>query len=170
MMTLDGTLWVEDGIPFMVYCHEWVQITNGAVGYVPLKEDLSETVGEPVTLFHADEASWSRGEKKYGNRVTDGPYLYKGKTGKLYMLWTSGGPEGMATGMAISESGKIAGPWVQQNEPVYKANGGHAMLFTTFDGKLMMILHSPYNGETHPHIFEMEDTGNTLGIVKEIRE
>jgi hypothetical protein len=24
MMTLDGTLWVEDGVPYMVYCHEWV--------------------------------------------------------------------------------------------------------------------------------------------------
>ena len=26
MMTLDGTLYVEDGQPWMVFCHEWVQI------------------------------------------------------------------------------------------------------------------------------------------------
>lgn len=88
------------------------------------------------------------------------------------MIWSSGGKkeDGMATGIAISESGKIAGPWVQQDEPVFKANGGHAMLFTSFEGKLMMILHSPYNGETHPHIFEMEDTGNTLRVTQELKE
>jgi len=172
MMTLDGTLWVEDGVPYMVFCHEWVQITNGSVCYIKLKDDLSEAASEPVKLFFGDEATWSRGDKKYGNRVTDGPYLYKGKTGKLYMIWTSGGKkeDGMTTGIAISESGKIAGPWVQQDEPIYKANGGHAMLFTNFEGKLMMILHSPYNGDTRPHIFEMEDTGNTLRIVNELKE
>ena len=170
MMTLDGTLWVEDGAPYMVFSNEWVQITNGSICYIKLKEDLSEAIAEPVRLFHADEAAWSRGDVKFGNRVTDGPYLYKGKTGKLYMLWTSGGPEGMATGIAISESGKIAGPWLQQAESVYNADGGHAMLFKTFEGKLMMILHSPYNGGTRPHVFEMEDTGNTLRITRELKE
>ena len=170
MMTLDGSLWVEDGKPYMVFCHEWVQITNGSVCYVPLKDDLSETSGEPVTLFYGSEAPWSKTGKQYGCTVTDGCYLYTGKTGKLYMLWTSGSAEGNATGIAISESGKLAGPWVQQAEPVFKENGGHAMLFKTFDGKLMMVLHSPYNGETHPHLFEMEDTGNTLKIVKEFKE
>ena len=32
MMTLDGTFWVEDGVPYMVFCHEWVQITDGSIG------------------------------------------------------------------------------------------------------------------------------------------
>jgi hypothetical protein len=27
MMTLDGTLWMEDRVPHMVFCREWVQIT-----------------------------------------------------------------------------------------------------------------------------------------------
>jgi hypothetical protein len=31
-----------------------------------------------------------------------------------------------------------------------------------------MIIHSPYNGDTRPHLFEMEDTGETLKIVREI--
>ena len=30
-MALDGTLWVENGRPYMVYCHEWVQIGDGAM-------------------------------------------------------------------------------------------------------------------------------------------
>jgi arabinan endo-1,5-alpha-L-arabinosidase len=167
MMTLDGTLWVEEGIPYMVYCHEWVQVTDGAVGYVQLKEDLSEIVGEPVNLFRGSQGAWTKISAQYGCHVTDGPYLFKGKTGKLYMIWTSGGNEGMAVGIAISESGKLAGPWKQQSEPVYKDDGGHGMLFTTFEGKLMMAIHSPYNGNTRPHLLEIEDTGETLRIIQE---
>jgi hypothetical protein len=168
MMTLDGTLWVEDGNPYMVYCHEWVQISDGGVEYVRLKDDLSETGGEPVRLFHGSQAPWGRVSDQYGCYVTDGPYLYMGKTGKLYMIWTSGSSSGNGVGIAISESGKLAGPWKQQAEPLFNSNGGHAMLFRSFEGRLMMILHSPYNGDTRPHLFEMEDTGETLKIVKEI--
>jgi hypothetical protein len=50
---------------------------------------------------------------------------------------------------------------------VYAKDGGHAMLFTTFEGKLMMVLHSPNGPGAQPHIFEMEDTGETLKIVRE---
>jgi arabinan endo-1,5-alpha-L-arabinosidase len=169
MMTLDGTLYVEDGLPYMVYCHEWVQVTNGAVGYVQLKEDLSGMAGAPKNLFRGSQAPWSKISDQYGCNVTDGPYLYKGKTGKLYMIWTSGGYTGYTCGIAISESGKLAGPWKQQTEPLYKEDGGHGMLFTTFDGKLMMVLHSPNNFNSRPRIFEMEDTGETLKVVKEFK-
>lgn len=168
MMTLDGTLWEEEGIPYMVFCHEWVQITNGSICYVQLREDLSETVGEPVKLFHASEASWSNTGKQYGNNVTDGPYFHRGKTGKLYMLWTSGSTSGYTQGIAISESGKLAGPWVQQDTPVYAKDGGHGMVFKTFEGALMMVLHSPNNRDAQPRIFQMDDTGNTLKVVSEI--
>jgi len=170
LMTLDGTLYVEDGVPYIVYCHEWVQITNGSICYMQLKDDLSETIGVPLKLFHGSEASWSNTGKQYGNNVTDGCYLYKGKTGKLYMLWTSGGKTGYTQGIAISESGKLAGPWTQQDEPLYAQDGGHGMVFTTFEGKLMMVLHSPNSMGSRPRIFEMEDNGNTLTVVKEFTE
>jgi len=167
MMTLDGTLWVEDGVPYMVYCHEWVQIVHGSVECVRLKDDLSETAGEPTKLFYAAQAPWSTMDKARGNNVTDGPYLYKGKTGKLYMIWASFRNGVYTEGIAISPSGKLAGPWMQQAEPLYTNDGGHGMLFTTIDGKLMMVLHSPNGREARPHIFEMEDTGETLKVVKE---
>ncbi|MBQ2044136.1 MAG: family 43 glycosylhydrolase, partial [Bacteroidaceae bacterium] len=35
-MALDGTLWVEDGVPYMVYCHEWVQVRDGGMNLVRL--------------------------------------------------------------------------------------------------------------------------------------
>lgn len=170
MMTLDGTLWIEDGVPYIVFCHEWVQIKNGTVEYIRLKDDLSETIGEPKRLFDGSDAKWSRKSPRYGCNVTDGPYLYKSKSGKLFMIWTSGGYTGYTLGIAVSPSGKLAGPWQQQDEPVYKDDGGHGMLFTTFDGKLMMVLHSPNNRAAQPRIFEMEDTGETLKILREFTD
>ena len=34
----------------------------------------------------------------------------------------------------------------------------------------MLVLHSPYWGQTYPKIFELEDTGETLRIIKEVTE
>jgi arabinan endo-1,5-alpha-L-arabinosidase len=167
MMTLDGTFWVEDGVPYMVFCHEWVQITNGSIDFIQLKDDLSAAVGEPTTLFHGSEAKWSHTGHDRGNNVTDGPYLYKSKSGKLFMIWSSGGTGGYVCGIAISSSGKLAGPWLQQDEPLFARDGGHGMLFTTFEGQLMMVLHSPNSREARPRIFEMQDTGETLRIARE---
>lgn len=167
MMTLDGTLWVEDGVPYMVFCHEWVQIVNGSINAVRLTDDLSEAVGEPLKLFHASDAPWSLRGPEGGNNVTDGPYLRLSKSGKLFMIWSSFGAGGYTVGLAISDSGKLAGRWRQQAAPIYDMEGGHAMLFTTFDGKLMMVLHAPNEVAERPRIFEMQDTGETLRILDE---
>jgi GH43 family beta-xylosidase len=166
MMTLDGTLWAEDGVPYMVFCHEWVQITIGTIEYVKLKDDLSEAISEPKRLFDGQAAPWAKKQRE-GCFVTDGPYLYKSKSGKLFMIWSSFGTGGYATGIAISASGKLAGPWTQQAEPLYARDGGHGMLFTTFEGKLMLVLHSPHGPQARPRIFELEDTGETLRMVGE---
>jgi len=163
MMTLDGTLWVEDGAPYMVFCHEWVQIVNGTVEAVKLKPDLSATDGEPFRLFFAGSAPWSR-QGEEGGHVTDGPYLYKSRSGKLFMIWSSFSETGYTTGLAISDSGKLTGPWRHLAEPLYKHNGGHAMLFKSFDGRLHMVLHSPNGRDAQPRIFEMEDTGEALFV------
>ena len=57
-MCLDGTLYIEDNIPYMVFCHEWIQITDGTINAVPLKKDLSGPAGNPITLFKATDATW----------------------------------------------------------------------------------------------------------------
>ncbi|QDU56044.1 glycoside hydrolase family 43 protein [Aeoliella mucimassa] len=165
MMTLDGTLLVEDGKPAMVFCHEWVQITVGTIEYVPLTDDLSRATGEPVRLFSADQAPWPRRGSE-GGYVTDGPSFHRSKSGKLFMIWSSFAGGGYTTGLSISDSGKLAGPWRHQAEPLYTKDGGHGFLFTTFDDQLMMVLHSP-NGpasETRPRMFRMIDTGETLKL------
>lgn len=164
MMTLDGTLWVEDGVPYMVFAHEWVQIKDGTVEMVQLKNDLSETVGEPVRLFDGSDAVWSRKSPQYSCHVTDGPYLYRSKSGKLMMIWSSFGKGGYTVGVAVSASGKLRGPWAQQSEPLFAQDGGHGMIFRRFDGQLMLVLHQPNKMTERAHLFELEDTGETLRI------
>ena len=78
--------------------------------YVRPKDDLSEAVGEPVQLFRGSEAPWNPAGQQRGNYVTDGPYLYRGKSGKLFMIWSGFKAGSYTTGIAISESGKLAGP------------------------------------------------------------
>ena len=143
------------------------QVTDGAVGFVRLKDDLSDIDGEPKNLFRASYVNhtWGRPIPPDGSGyVTDGPFVYKGKTGKLYMIWTTNN----SCGIAISDSGKIAGPWRQQDEALI-TGAGHGMIFKTFEGVPMLALHAPYWGDTHPKIFELEDTGETLRIVREVK-
>jgi GH43 family beta-xylosidase len=165
MMTLDGTLWIEDGVPYMVFAHEWVQIKDGTIEMVQLKDDLSATVGEPKRLFNGSDAPWGRASAQYGSYVTDAPYLWRTRTGKLLMIWSSFGTGGYTVGIAESESGKLAGPWKQQPTPLFAEDGGHGMIFRSFDGKLMLILHQPnQSGRERARLFELEDTGETLRI------
>lgn len=167
MMTLDGTFWEEDGKPYMIFSQEWVQISNGQMEYIPLKDDLSEAVGPPKFMFRASEAKWVPPTKAEGSYITDGPYLYLSKSGKLMMIWSSFSPGGYTVGLGISESGKLAGPWKQDDKPIFDKDGGHGMLFKTFDGKLMMALHTPNNRNAQPHFYFIEDTGTTLKITGE---
>lgn len=166
MMTLDATLWIENGVPYTVFAHEWVQIKDGTIEYAKLKDDLSTMVGEPKKLFDGSDAPWARKSPQYGCWVTDGPYFHKSKSGKLFMIWSSFSKTGYTTGVAVSDSGKLAGPWRQNAEPLYSADGGHGMLFKRFDGQLMLVLHSPNKMTERARLFEIEDTGDTLRIVK----
>lgn len=150
-MALDGTLYVENEQLWMVFCHEWLQITDGTMEAVRLKQDLSAPEGEPLTLFKATEALWVRNIKDVtggtmDGYITDGPYLHQTKGGKLLMIWSSFGENKYALGVAVSESGKVTGPWTQVKEPLFKADGGHGMIFKTFENTLMLVFHQPNTG------------------------
>ena len=171
-MCLDGTLWVEDSRPYMIYCHEWVEVLDGEMKLVELKKDLSGTVGEHIRLFSASVAPWGVAEKSPERKdfVTDGCFLYRTKTGKLLMIWSSFSEIGYTVGIAESTTGKVVGPWRQQTEPLYTEHGGHGMIFRDFEGRLCLVLHAPNSpsGKERAHIFELEDLGHTLKIKEEI--
>lgn len=154
-LTLDGTLYVSpEGKPYMVYCHEWLQVTDGTVEAIELTDDLKQAAGEPFLLFKASDAPWSTGMYIWEDhglhfdctcRVTDGVFLFRDKSGALCMLWSTTNAR-YETGIARSPSGKLEGPWEHASEPIYTADGGHPMLIKSDSGEWLMALHAPNGG------------------------
>ena len=173
--TLDASLWIEpDGKPYMIYCHEWLQNRNGTVECIPLKPDFSGTTGDAKILFRASDSPWSRESTdeehvRRPNMVTDGPWLFRTKTGRLGMLWTSWIGKTYTQGVAYSQSDRLEGPWIQEQHPITPPNFGHGMMFRTFDGRLLMSIHShsvSNRGQyvRHPCFFTLDDKGDKLKV------
>ena len=173
---IDGTLYEENGKVYLVFVHEWTQIIDGTMDYVELAPDLSFTMSpKPVTLFRASELPCcgemnGLGEATFGLRmpgwVTDGPQLFRTQTGKLGMLWSTWGKERYLQAVCYSESGTIAGPWVQEPEPFLANNSGHGMLFRTFEGKLVYIVHhAEGDGPRKPQMWNVDDSGDKLKLL-----
>ena len=170
---LDGTLYEDrHGKPWLVFCHEWLQVFDGQVAAIPLSDDLGHAIGKPEILFRASDAPWrasQSGNNGSAGFVTDGPFLHRMADGTLIMLWSNFTDNGYATGYAVSLSGDVMGPWSQEQEPLYALDGAHSMLFRTFEGQLMMALHCP---NVHPKkrmlLFEMEEKQGKLHILNEV--
>ena len=169
-MTLDATFYNEDGTPWMIYCHEWIQVGPGMIKAIKLSPDLSETEGEPFTLLCAGDAEWTKDSINYkggiySGTVTDGPYLYKSKTNHLLMTWSSWGPNQYAVAVARSRSGKITGPWELLPGTIMEHDRGHGMIFKTFDGEIRFFVHKYFHQPaTRVQIYELNDLGNSLEI------
>ena len=176
---IDGTLYEEDGKIYMIFVHEWTQIIDGTMDYIELSSDLSKNISEwPVTMFRATENPSvkemnSLGEATFGRKlpgwVTDGPQMFRTQTGKLGMLWSGWGDERYLQLVCYSESGTIAGPWVQEPKPFLGNNSGHGMLFRTFEGKLMYVVHHVEgNGPRKPQYWNVDDSGDKLVLLDQI--
>ena len=137
---LDGTLCVEDGVPYLVFSHEWTQVGDGEICACRMSDDLTHAVEEPFLLFRASENSAVTPiDTGVGNYVTDGPFLYR-EGEKLRMIWSS-----FCEGRYLvleAESDGIRGKWTHYGRR-FAFDGGHAMLFWTLEGKRMISLHSP---------------------------
>lgn len=104
-------------------------------------------------------------QKNKGIYVTDGPFPYRCDDGTLLLLWSSMGEEGYTEAIAVSDNGDIDGNWVQRDELLFKKDGGHGMIFKTFDDKLLLLLHSPNKHPLErPAYFELEDKNGMLYV------
>jgi arabinan endo-1,5-alpha-L-arabinosidase len=174
---LDGTLHVDPvGTPWIVFCHEWVQVHDGEMQVLQLTQDLKSAVGRPHFLFNASEPEWAGPSANWPEKptdrwfpcyVTDGPFLYTADNGELLMLWSSYGSKGYAMGTARSETGKITGPWIQDKEALWDEDGGHGMIFKTFEGQLMLTFHTPNQSPNERPVFmPLKDEDGRLTVVK----
>lgn len=155
---LDGTFFVENGKPYMVFCHEWVQCVDGEMCAVELSEDLSSTVGEPVLLFRAGDNPAVSGfnSRRYGEncKITDGPFLFK-RNGKLNMIWSSHSNGKYA--VLEAEADSLFSEW-HHKPGRFEFDGGHAMIFKALDGKEYISLHKPNKvGEERATFIEFTD-------------
>jgi len=168
---LDGTLHIEDGRPWLVFCHEWLQVGDGGVYALPLADDLSRPSGPPVLLFTASQATWTIECGPHGGpggamgRVTDGPWLHRLPDGQLIMLWSSFGENFQYCVAVVRSAGGVLGPWRHDALPLLKDDGGHGMLFRTFDGRLQLALHRPNgNGRERAFFQPMDESGSGLRL------
>ncbi len=164
---IDGTLYVQDGVPYMVYSEEWIpneEVPNGKMTLVKLKDDLTgiDTSYEPRVIFTALDNTMS------ADPITDGPWLYKAKNGELVMLWSKYKNNKYTIIQARSQNG-IEGPWTHDVEPLFSDDGGHAMIFEDFSGNLKIAFHdrSQNKGNERPVIYDFIDNNGVLFITTE---
>ena len=91
------------------------------------------------------------------------------------MLWSTyeknvAGQDGTVSGSyvhtyAVAKTGDIKGPW-EQHRPLVRDDSGHGMLFHTFDGGLMMILHRPFEN-ARGKLYEMQLLGHELRVLRQ---
>ncbi len=163
---LDGTLYVEDGIPYMIYCREWTRMidSNGEIYRVRLKDDLSGVYpgAEHIRMFTA------RDHKSSNDGITDGCWMYTASNGDLVMFWSKYRDEKYMVITTRSKSGKIDGEWTHDTEPLWTDDGGHAMVFKDFEGNLKIAFHvnSTKHPNEHPVIYNLEDNNGVFRIIK----
>ena len=159
---IDATLYVEEDTPWLIFSHSFEDpgCQDGDYCLLKLSPDLKTAAGHEdgscadpediVTLFAAKDCPWATpvpfAKAEFGVDgdcyFSDGPNLME-IDGRLYMINSSWSGGGYAVGVAISDSGKVHGPWRIQEKPLYPENGGHGMFFRDLAGKLIFTLHYP---------------------------
>ena len=178
---IDGTLYIENGTPYMVYSHDWPDTYFeegnyylGEIYAVEMNADLTEAVGEPFLLFTGLDAPLSanaptpcewmgKSSIRYG---TDGPFMTRLSDGRLLLAWSPIPALNYVVLGAVSDSGSIHGTWRHLDQPIFDNNGGHPMFFDDFDGKKKMAIHWPEVwADEHPLVLDVEEKDGTWEVV-----
>ena len=142
---LDGTLYIDKkGKPHIVFCHEWLQVTDGTMCEIALSDDLSAPISAPRVLFRASDYVVSKGQTPVEGKtyVTDGPYFIRCSDQSLACIWSTY-DQSYVELVAKSDNGDIDGNWSIESTPLSAEDGGHGMIFTTFEGERLFIMHKP---------------------------
>lgn len=154
---IDGTLYVEDETPYIVFSVDWPHNYNsekdcyiGEIWAMQLSDDLKESADAPFLLFKSNDAPCSEAPnvcfyngktvKRYGS---DAPYIQKLSDGTLYLTWSPYPGDTYIVAAAVSENNSIKGKWKHLQKPLFDKHGGHAMFFDDLDGNKKMCIHCP---------------------------
>lgn len=164
---LDGTFYVSNsGQPYMVFCHEWLQVNDGEIWAIALSKDLKKTEGKPFLLL---KASWQPGvtsvSEGKNSFVTDGPCIYRLKSGRLLMLWSTHSKNGYCEAIAISDNNEIDGNWKVCPDFLFEKDGGHGMIFKGDNNTLYFAMHQPnVTPMERPHFYKIKEKANTIAL------
>ena len=126
--------------------------------------DLSTAESEPRPLFAGSDPWWAR--KEHSHWVTDGPFLYRGDSGNLYLIWSSFTDSGYVQAVCRSDNGDITGNFNHDLPLLAEKDGGHGMIFKAFDGKTYLVLHRPnINPNERPVLTEIIEKDGYLETV-----
>lgn len=141
-MSLDGTLYVSrDNKPYIVFCHEHVQILDGTICYAELSEDLKSIKGDIITLFSASSPDWADASEEGKHFITDGPFLCRTKDDELIMIWSTFIKGKYAECMVRFPDGELSENF-EHLEPLIKNDGGHGMIFKNGED-VYLTYHTP---------------------------
>lgn len=168
---LDGTLFIEDEEPWLIFCREWLQVKDGEIWLAKLDKNLTKIVDTPIKMFTASKSGWStpinRDETKIKgeNYVTDGPFFCRLATKELICLWSSHAKNGYAIGQAKSSNGKLSGEWEHAQKPLFDEDGGHGMVFRSFENIFKLAIHRPNTSQNeHLYLIDLKEKNGWLAI------
>ena len=177
---IDGTLFEDEGVPYIVYSRDWPFCFDEAIGaYVgelwarPLTRDLSAPAGEAFRLFRSTDCPLSarapachdwegKPVRRYGS---DAPFLQRLPSGKILLTWSPIPDNNYVVFGAVADT--IRGNWEHLDTPIFDQNGGHAMFFRDAENRLLMSIHAPEReGDERARFFPVTLTENGITLEK----
>ena len=129
-----------------------------------MNEDLDATDGEVVTLFAASSCKVVTPIKR-DHYVTDGPFMYRSKTGELFMIWSSFIKGQYAELLVRFKDGRLSTDF-EHLPPIIDNDGGHGMIFSD-DKHTYFTYHTPNtSGFEHPEFCVLEDCADGIKLKK----
>ena len=178
---IDGTLYIENGVPYMIYVHQH-QCKNeacndgmGSMAYVQLSADLKSTVGEYIECFDASDLDWISTITGHAPTVTDGPEVYVAPDGQKYLLWSThwdGDYCQIASKFTTLSESELFTAVVRKSTKIFpegtdvELDGGHGMIFKDLNGNDVLVLHSPNSGKERATFFDVTASASAISVAQ----
>jgi len=181
---IDGTLYIENGVPYMIYVHqhqckaEGCNDGMGSMAYVQLSADLKTTVGEYIECFDASDLDWISTITGHAPTVTDGPEVYTAPDGQKYLLWSThwdGDYCQIASKFDTLSASELFAAVVRNSTKIFpdtsagtdvEVDGGHGMIFTDLNGQDVLVLHAPNAGSERAKFFNVTASASSISVAE----
>ena len=81
------------------------------------------------------------------------------------MIWSSFAADNYIAAISYSDNGEITGNWIHQDELLFSKDGGHGMIFESYDKEKFFVLHSPnISPNERPILQKIAECSDTLKI------